>query len=125
MVLEEPWALKRIFLAFKKGLFQFFANCWVTKVEPFLGKRDNATKTFSITSILFLSLYLITLDKRYWNFWIFQMFPFEYSTGASLIGPGNLQRPLIVVVWNIFVCDIIKTFGVRGLNEWVGQEFLL
>ena len=25
-------------LTFKKGLFQFFANCWVTKVEPFFGK---------------------------------------------------------------------------------------
>ena len=37
---------------------------------------------------MLLSLYLTTLDKRYWNFWIFQMFwmfPFEYSTEASLI----------------------------------------
>ena len=38
MVLEQPWAQKRIFWAFEKSIFQFFANFWVTKLKPFSGK---------------------------------------------------------------------------------------
>ena len=38
MVLKLPWAPKRMFWAFEKGIFQFFANFWVTKLKPFSGK---------------------------------------------------------------------------------------
>ena len=38
MVLKIPWAQKRIFWAFEKGIFQFHANFWVTKFKPFSGK---------------------------------------------------------------------------------------
>ena len=38
MVLKLPWAQKRKFWAFEKGIFQFFANFWVTKLKPFSGK---------------------------------------------------------------------------------------
>ena len=38
MVLEKPWAQKRMLWAFEKGIFQFFTNFWVTKLKPFSGK---------------------------------------------------------------------------------------
>ena len=38
MVLKLPWARKRMFWAFEKTIFQFFANVWVTKLKPFSGK---------------------------------------------------------------------------------------
>ena len=58
----------------------------------FLGKRENALKTFCVKSALFgafwkmpFSFNLIFLDNLCYNFWIFWTFPFECSTAASLI----------------------------------------
>ena len=39
MVLRLPWDQKRIFWAFEKGMLQFFANFWLTKLKPFSGKK--------------------------------------------------------------------------------------
>ena len=36
--MKLPWSEKRMFWAFEKGIFQFFANFWVTKLKPFSGK---------------------------------------------------------------------------------------
>ena len=38
MVLEQPWAQKRMFWAFEKSIFQFFATFWVSKLKAFSGK---------------------------------------------------------------------------------------
>ena len=38
MVLKLPGARKWMFWAFKEGIFQFFANIWVTKMKLFSGK---------------------------------------------------------------------------------------
>ena len=44
MVLEQ----KRMLWAFEKSIFQFFANSWVTKFKPFLGKLRKAFRTIQI-----------------------------------------------------------------------------
>ena len=74
--------LKRAFLSF----LQIFE--W-RRLNRFLGKRDNASKTFCVKSALFggfwkilISFYLITPDNLCYNFRIFRMFwifPFEYK----------------------------------------------
>ena len=38
MVLEQPWAQKRMFRAFEKTIFQFFASLWLTMLKLFAGK---------------------------------------------------------------------------------------
>ena len=38
MVLKLYWAQERMFWAFEKSIFQFFANFWVTKLKPFSWK---------------------------------------------------------------------------------------
>ena len=38
MVLEQPWAQKRIFWAFGKTIFQFLGIFWMTKLKPFSRK---------------------------------------------------------------------------------------
>ena len=38
MVLEQPWAQKRIFWAFGKTIFQFLVIFWMTKLKPFSRK---------------------------------------------------------------------------------------
>ena len=45
--------LQWVLWAFEKGIFQFFANFWVTKLKPFSGKaRHIAAKRFCIKSVL-------------------------------------------------------------------------
>ena len=46
MVLKLPWAQKQMNWAFEKGIFQFFANFWVTKVKTFSGKARQCCKNF-------------------------------------------------------------------------------
>ena len=46
MVLKIPWAQKRMFWAFEKGIFQFFANFWVTKLKPFSGKVRQSVQNY-------------------------------------------------------------------------------
>ena len=46
MALEQPWAQKRIFWAFEKSIFQFFANFWVTKLKPFSGKVRQGVQNY-------------------------------------------------------------------------------
>ena len=42
MVLKLPWAKKEMLWAFEKSIVQFFANFWLRKLKPFLGKdRQN------------------------------------------------------------------------------------
>ena len=41
-VLKLHWAQKQMFWEFENGIFQFFADFWVTKLKPFSGKvRQN------------------------------------------------------------------------------------
>ena len=45
MVLEQPWAPKRMFWVFERGIFQIFADFWVTNLKPFSGKvRESVQK---------------------------------------------------------------------------------
>ena len=46
MVLEQPWPQKRMFWAFEKSIFQFFANFWVTKLKPFSGKVRQSIQNY-------------------------------------------------------------------------------
>ena len=56
MLFEQPWAQKRMFRAFEKAIFQFFASFWVTKLKLFSGKvmqsvPDYLNWTFVIASL--------------------------------------------------------------------------
>ena len=44
MVFKLPWAQKRMFWAFEKSIFQFFANFWVMKLKPFSGKLSQSVQ---------------------------------------------------------------------------------
>ena len=46
MVFDEPWAQKRMLLAFKKSIFQFFANFWVMKFKPVSGKERQSLQDY-------------------------------------------------------------------------------
>ena len=46
MVLKLPWAQKRMFWAFEKSIFQFFANFWLTKLKPFSGKVRQSVQNY-------------------------------------------------------------------------------
>ena len=46
MVLKLPWSLKRMFWAFEKGIFHFFANFWVTKLKPFSGEVRQSVQNY-------------------------------------------------------------------------------
>ena len=46
MVLKASWAQKRMFLAFEKGIFQFFASFWVTKLKPFSEKMRQSNQNY-------------------------------------------------------------------------------
>ena len=48
MVLEQAWVQKRMLLAFKKSIFQFFANfwLWVTQLKQFSGKVRQSVQTY-------------------------------------------------------------------------------
>ena len=46
MVLKLPWAQKRMFWAFEKSIFQFYANFWVTKLKPFSGKVRQSVQNY-------------------------------------------------------------------------------
>ena len=46
MVLELPWAKKRIFRLFEKGIIQFVANFWVMKLKPFSGKIRQSIQNY-------------------------------------------------------------------------------
>ena len=92
MVSKLPWAQKQMFWTFEKDIFQFFANFGWQSWNFFLGKRENVAKNFSIKSALFrvfyemlCSLYLTTLDNRYYNFWIlvFSIFIWIFSWSLS------------------------------------------
>ena len=43
---EATWARKRMFWAFEKTIFQFFANVWVTKLKPLSGKRRESVRHY-------------------------------------------------------------------------------
>ena len=47
MVLQQRWAQKQMFWAFKKiYIFQFFAIFWVTKLKPFSGKVSQSVQIY-------------------------------------------------------------------------------
>ena len=46
MVLKLPWAQKQMFWASEKGIFQFFASFWVTKLTPFSGKVRQSVQDY-------------------------------------------------------------------------------
>ena len=92
MVSKLPWAQKQTFWTFEKSIFQFLQIVGWQSWNFFLGKRENVAKNFSIKSALFrvffemlCSLYLITLDNRYYNFWIlvFSIFIWIFSWSLS------------------------------------------
>ena len=46
MVLEQPWAQKRMFWVFEKNFLQFFASVSVTKLKPFSGKTRQSLQNY-------------------------------------------------------------------------------
>ena len=46
MVLKLPSAQKRIFWAFEKSNFQYFADFWVMKLKPFFGKVKQSIQSY-------------------------------------------------------------------------------
>ena len=48
MVLEQPWAQKRMLWVFEQGFFQgaFFSNFWVTKLKPFSWKLRKSVQSY-------------------------------------------------------------------------------
>ena len=46
MALKLPWAQKPMFWAFEKGIFQIFADFWVTKLKPFSEKVRQSVQDY-------------------------------------------------------------------------------
>ena len=65
MLFEQPWAQKRMFRAFEKAIFQFFASFWVTRLKLFSGKveqsiQDYLDQTFGHSELM---------RKSFWATW--------------------------------------------------------
>ena len=52
MVLELPWAEKRMFWAFGKSIFQFFAKFSLKKLKPFLGEVRQRIQSYLNQSLV-------------------------------------------------------------------------
>ena len=59
MVLEQPWAQKRMLSAFEKGIFQFFCKFLSDKVEIIFSEKVKQ----SIESHLNQNLVIVTEDN--------------------------------------------------------------
>ena len=66
MVLEESWAQKQMFLAFEKGIFQLFANVWVTKLKPFCERVRQSVQNYSNQILVIWSI----LQNSFWSIFI-------------------------------------------------------
>ena len=101
MVFEQPWAQKRMLLAFEKSIFQFFANFWMTKLKPFSGKvmqsvQNYLNQNFVIRSFLengFRASWswiprLCTFEKDIFeffaDFWVTKLKPFPGKVRQSV-----------------------------------------
>ena len=52
MVLELPWAQKRMFWTFGRSIFQFFANFSLKKLKPFLGEVRQRIQSYLNQSLV-------------------------------------------------------------------------
>ena len=87
MVLNLPWAQKRMFWVFEKGIFQFFANFLLTKLKPFSGKARQCCENF---------LYKVCFV------WSFLENPFQLlfdHSRQSLLQFLNISNVLNVSIW--------------------------
>ena len=59
---------KRMFKAFEKSFFQFFANLWVTKLKPFSGKVGQSIKIYwnqsFVTRTFLENVFVATLSSQ-------------------------------------------------------------
>ena len=65
MILELPWAQKRMFWAFEKSIFCIFESFWVTKLKPFSGKVRQSAQNYLNKSMVIGSFLKMVL-KRSW-----------------------------------------------------------
>ena len=86
---------ERTLWTFEKGIFQFFASFWVTKLEPFSGKARKCCENFlhkvcfvgSFLENTFPSLFHHSRQSllEFWIFPMFWIFSFEYSTAGNVM----------------------------------------
>ena len=63
---NRPWAQKRIFWTFEKGIFQVFANFWVMKLKPFSGKVRQSVQNY-LNQNLIIGSFLKNGIEATWN----------------------------------------------------------
>ena len=102
--MKLPWSEKRMFWAFEKGIFQFFANFWVRKLKPFLENvrqsiQSNLNQHLVIGSFLELDFGATLGSKRsvasVWkeDFSVFWKFLSEKVETVFMESQGKHSRP--------------------------------
>ena len=131
------WKSETKLLKLCKSQFSVFGNFCVTKLKPFFGKARQSVQNWlnwelvigsilengfeaklkSKTNVLSLwKWHFSVFCKFYYNlyynflmFWMFRMFPFEYSTGASLISLYIRSSILWLLFLSLEICDMHQT----------------
>ena len=62
MTLKLPWAQKRMFCAFEKDVFQYFAIFWVTKFKPYSANERHSVQNYSNQNKVIESLLETTFE---------------------------------------------------------------
>ena len=111
MVLEPPWAQKRIFSAFEKSIFQSFPSFWVKKLKPFSSKVRQSVQTYLNQNLLIGSFLEngigATLSSKtnvlgiwkghfsvFANFWVTKLKPFSGKVRQSM--QNYLNQNLVI-----------------------------
>ena len=112
MVLEQPWAQKRIFWAFEKSIFQFYANFWVTKLKPFsfsgkVRQSDQKKMFWAFEKNIF---------QYFENVWVTKLKPFSAKVRQSLQNYLNQNLGVGSFLENGFEATLISKANV--LSVW-------
>ena len=89
MVLKVPWAQKQLLRAFEKGIFQFFASFWVTKLKPSSCHRK-CLKEWFWSFLQLKKEYSQRLKRSFFNF--LQIFKWRSWNGFLGVGHRKLLR---------------------------------
>ena len=125
MLLKLHWAQKQMFWAFEKGIFQFKASFWVTKLISFSGKVRQNIKIY-LNRILVKKSFLETGFKSWgekWMFWtlekrIFQFFAKFWVTKVKLFSEKGRQSEAIYLNQNF----VIRTFLENGFGTTLSSK---
>ena len=110
---NRPWAQKRIFWTFEKGIFQVFANFWVMKLKPFSGKVRQSVQNYWnqnwVIGSFLENVFELTLNSKnecserlgrsffsfLSNFWVMKLKPFSGKVKENI--QNYLIQNLVIV----------------------------